>query len=200
MAEAFGTADPDTGSWAADMVAQLERLGDLGVDTAAGRAVYARLPAAPDAGRAMRIHGDLHLGQVMRTDAGWFVLDFEGEPDRPVEERRRPSSPLRDVAGMLRSFHYAAEVVLRDRGDEVDDELRELARSWEDRNTFAFREGYRAVKGIDDLLPADEATCQLVQSAFELDKALYEVAYEQAHRPDWVTIPRSAVDRILAAA
>ena len=198
MAEAFGTTEPDTRAWAADMVAQLERLGDVGVDTAAVRARYERLASTPDPGRAIRIHGDFHLGQVMRTDTGWYVLDFEGEPARPVEERRRPSSPLRDVAGMLRSLHYAAEVALRERGDDdVDDEIRDLARRWEDRNAFAFEEGYRAVKGIDALLPGDEPGCALVQSAFELDKAVYEVAYEQAHRPDWISIPRTAVDRLL---
>ncbi|CAA9210275.1 MAG: Trehalose synthase [uncultured Acidimicrobiales bacterium] len=199
MAEAFGTTDPDPRSWADDMLAQLERLGDVSVDTGAVRARYERLAATADAGRALRVHGDLHLGQVMRTDAGWFVLDFEGEPDRPVEERRRPSSPLRDVAGMLRSFHYAAEVALRDRGEEVTDELAALAGAWEERNSFAFSEGYRAVSGIDALLPSDEG-CDLVQSAFELDKAVYEVAYEQAHRPDWEAIPRAAVERLLERA
>ena len=200
MAEAFGTTDPDTVAWAADMVGQLERLGDIGIDTAAVRAVYDRLATSDDPGRSIRIHGDYHLGQVMRTDAGWYVLDFEGEPNRPVEERRRPSSPLRDVAGMLRSFHYATEVALRDRGEEAsDDELSALARAWEDRNSFAFREGYRAVRGIDALLPGDEAGCELVQGAFELDKAVYEVGYELNHRPDWVAIPRAAVDRLLEA-
>ena len=202
MAEAFGATDPDTRAWGDDMERQLERLerlGDLEVDTDAVRAVYERLVATDDAGRAIRIHGDLHLGQVMRTDAGWYVLDFEGEPDRPVEERRRPSSPLRDVAGMLRSFHYATAVALRDRGEETTAELAELARAWEDRNSFAFSERYRAVAGIDALLPLTEEACELVQSAFELDKAIYEVGYEQAHRPDWVAIPRAAVDRLLEA-
>lgn len=200
MAEAFGATDPDVGAWAADMVGQLERLGDLGVDTDAVRDVYRRLVQVDDPGRAVRLHGDYHLGQVMRTDTGWFILDFEGEPNRPVEERRRPSSPLRDVAGMLRSFHYATEVALRDRGDEaVDDELPALALAWEDRNSFAFREGYRAVRGIEDLLPGDEASAELVQHAFELDKALYEVGYERSHRPDWIAIPRAAVDRLLEA-
>ncbi len=200
MAEAFGTTDPDASAWAADMVGQLERLGDVGIDTGAARAVYERLASATDVGRATRIHGDYHLGQVMRTDAGWFVLDFEGEPNRPVEERRRPSSPLRDVAGMVRSFHYATAVAIRDRGDEVvDEELAELARAWEARNTFAFREGYRAVEGIDALLPSDPAACDLVEASFELDKAIYEVGYELSHRPDWVVIPRAAVDRLLEA-
>jgi maltokinase len=201
MAEAFGTTDPDTAGWAADMGAQLDRLGDIGVDTGGARRLYDRLAGAgAAAGRAIRIHGDYHLGQVMRTDAGWFVLDFEGEPDRPVEERRRPSSPLRDVAGMLRSFHYATAVAIRDRGDEVvDDELTELAKAWEARNGFAYREGYRAVRGIDDLLPSDGEACALVEDAFELDKALYEVGYELGHRPDWVPIPRAAVDRLLEA-
>jgi len=197
LAEALGAGDADPRSWSDDMLSQLERLGDVAVDRAAVQARYERLAAVTDAGRAIRIHGDLHLGQVMRTDLGWFVLDFEGEPDRPVEERRRPSSPLRDVAGMLRSFHYATEVALRDRGEEVTEELAGLARAWEDRNGFAFSEGYRAVSGIDDLLPSEEG-CDLVQSAFELDKAVYEVAYEQAHRPDWVDIPRTAVDRLLS--
>ncbi|MEX2659863.1 MAG: phosphotransferase [Acidimicrobiales bacterium] len=200
MAEAFGTTDPDTSAWAADMVGQLERLGDSGLDTDAIRAVYDRLAGTADPGRAIRIHGDYHLGQVMRTDTGWYILDFEGEPDRPVEERRRPSSPLRDVAGMLRSFHYATAVAFRARGEEVvDDELAALALAWEERNGFAFREGYRAVKGIDELLPADDAACELAGTAFELDKAIYEVGYELSHRPDWVTIPRSAVDRLLEA-
>lgn len=199
MAEAFGSTDPDTTSWGDDMQRQLERLGDVDIDTRAVRAVYERVAATGDPGRAIRIHGDLHLGQVMRTDAGWYVLDFEGEPDRPVEERRRPSSPLRDVAGMLRSFSYASEVALRDRGEEVTDELSELARAWEDRNGCAFSEGYRGVSGIDALLPSTEDACELVRSAFELDKAVYEIAYEQAHRPDWVAIPRAAVARLLEA-
>ncbi len=200
MAEAFGATDPDASAWAVDMVGQLERLGDVGVDTGGARAVYERLAAAPDVGRAIRIHGDYHLGQVMRTDAGWYVLDFEGEPNRPVEERRRPSSPLRDVAGMVRSFHYATAVAIRDRGDEVvDEELAELAQAWEARNSFAFREGYRAVEGIDALLPSDPVACDLVEAAFELDKAIYEVGYELSHRPDWVAIPRAAVDRLLEA-
>jgi maltokinase len=137
---------------------------------------------------------------VLRTDAGWFVLDFEGEPLRPLEVRRRPTSPLRDVAGMLRSLHYAAAVALRQWNDDGDEEVVALADAWERHNAFAFLEGYAAAQGVDELLPGNEEACTVVRRAFELEKAVYEVRYERAHRPEWVDIPLSAVRRLVAPA
>jgi maltokinase len=193
LAEAFGVTPADTKAWADDMLTQLARTPN--VTTQAIAQVYDRLRTI-DAGPAIRVHGDFHLGQVMRTDAGWYVLDFEGEPTKPLEERRRPSSALRDVAGMLRSFHYAAEVGLREYGDD-EPVLHALAAAWEEHNREEFLQGYLAVDRVDALLPASERDRVLVLAAFELDKAVYEVAYEASHRPDWVGIPLSAVQRIL---
>ena len=109
LGDAFGLSAAEPKVWVEDMLAQLARTEHPDLDVKAVRQIESSLLSI-DAGPAVRIHGDFHLGQVMRSDAGWYVLDFEGEPARPVEERRRPSSALRDVAGMLRSFHYAAEV------------------------------------------------------------------------------------------
>jgi maltokinase len=192
MASAFGVTTADVGSWADDMDAQLARTPSVPDGIAR---VYETLRAV-DAGPAIRVHGDLHLGQVMRTDTGWYVLDFEGEPARPLVERQRPSSALRDVAGMLRSFSYAPAVALRDHGEPTP-ELEALGAAWEQHSRDSFLEGYLGVDGIDAVLPTGERARTLVLAAFELDKAVYEVAYEASHRPDWVGIPMSAVQRIL---
>jgi len=197
LAKAFGTAAGTSSSWATDMEAQLARVRLPGVDAEQVRAVYRRLAELGDAGPAVRVHGDYHLGQVMRTDAGWYVLDFEGEPDRPLEERRHPTSVLRDVAGMVRSLHYASQVALAEWGTEVDDELVGLADAWEHRNRVAFLAGYLGTENVGEVLPADDNDRRLIQAAFELDKAVYEVGYEQSHRPDWVRIPLTAVQRIV---
>jgi len=197
LAEAFGTSAADTATWADDMLAQLDRVPAI-TDRGPIEALYERLRTI-DAGPAIRVHGDYHLGQVMRTDAGWYVLDFEGEPARPVEERRRPSSALRDVAGMLRSFHYAPAVALREYLHDADEEVVALGSAWERRNVEAFLDGYLGTDGVAQVLPPTEEGRRLVQAAFELDKAVYEVGYEAAHRPEWVGIPTSAVQRILEA-
>lgn len=197
LAKALGTAAGESAAWATDMEAQLARVRLEGIDAEQVGAVYRRLARVDDPGPAVRVHGDYHLGQVMRTDAGWFVLDFEGEPDRPLEERRRPTSPLRDVAGMVRSLHYASQVALAEWGSEVDDELVALADAWEHRNRVAFLAGYLGAENVGQVLPGDDADRRLIQAAFELDKAVYEVGYEQSHRPDWVHIPLTAVQRIL---
>jgi maltokinase len=177
------------------MRAQLDRV-DLDAELKArARTVYDAMRGI-DAGPSFRIHGDFHLGQTLRSDAGWFVLDFEGEPARPIDERRRPSSPMRDVAGMVRSFHYAAQVALREIGGTDDPELAELAQTWEWHNAERFLAGYAGYGDVDRVLPPAEAR-HIVRRAFELDKAVYEVGYELGHRPDWVEIPLSAVRRLL---
>jgi maltokinase len=200
MASAFGTGPATPAAWADEAETSLDDV-DLGdVDVGAVRRAFASLRGLDDAGASVRTHGDYHLGQVLRTDAGWFVLDFEGEPLRPLEVRRRPTSPLRDVAGMLRSLHYAAAVALRQWNDDGDEEVVALADAWERHNAFAFLEGYAAAQGVDELLPGNEEACTVVRRAFELEKAVYEVRYERAHRPEWVDIPLSAVRRLVAPA
>ncbi|CAN5758920.1 phosphotransferase [soil metagenome] len=208
LAAAFGSDVPDVAGWRDDMVDHLARVvpaargGSADVARLDAERIgerYDRLAEVGDAGAAIRIHGDYHLGQTMRTDDGWYLLDFEGEPTRPIEERRRPSSPLRDVAGMLRSFHYAARVTLAERGEGAEDELADLGRQWERRVGDAFWDGYRVTEGVGALLPPEPADIDTVLVTFLLDKAVYECGYELAHRPDWVDIPLEAVDRLLEA-
>jgi maltokinase len=194
MAEAFGVFPSDVEQSIADMVSQLARSSVGRVD--AIREIYESLRDI-ELGPAIRLHGDFHLGQAMRTDAGWYIVDFEGEPARPRDERKRPAPAVRDVAGMLRSFHYAAEVGLRDFGYSSDADARLVAGDWQARNEVAFLDGYNDVPGIRRLLPPDLASRRLVLSAFLIDKAVYEVGYETAHRPDWAEIPLSAIDRIV---
>ncbi|MFJ4923490.1 maltokinase [Streptomyces sp. NPDC088725] len=128
---------------------------------------------------AQRVHGDLHLGQALRTpDGRWSIIDFEGEPARPLAERRRPQPPVRDVAGMLRSFDYAARSHEPWRAD------------WAARCRSAFCEGYASAAGTDP-----RAEPELLR-AYETDKAVYEVLYEARHRPDWLPVPMAAIERL----
>jgi trehalose synthase-fused probable maltokinase len=141
-------------------------------------------------GKVIRTHGDYHLGQaLLTTEDDWIVLDFEGEPARSVPERRRKRSPLRDVAGMLRSFAYAASAARIQRGVEPPED-------WEQRCRSEFLEGY--VPAVDPaLLPAGEEGIQRLLTVFELEKAVYELRYELNNRPDWVSIPVAGVLRML---
>ncbi len=140
-------------------------------------------------GRLIRTHGDYHLGQTMLTDHGWVILDFEGEPARPLPERRRKRSPLRDVAGMLRSFAYAASAAEQQRGTAAPE-------GWEDRAREAFLEGYFETVDASLLPPGQDAVSKLL-SVFELEKAVYELRYELNHRPGWVGIPVAGIVRLL---
>jgi trehalose synthase-fused probable maltokinase len=140
-------------------------------------------------GRVIRTHGDYHLGQTMLSDRGWVILDFEGEPARPLPERRLKRSPLRDVAGMLRSFSYVTAGARILRGVEVPD-------GWEDRARDAFLEGYFD-RVEPSLLPPGEAPTRQLLAVFELEKAVYELRYELNNRPDWVAIPVAGIVRLL---
>ena len=140
-------------------------------------------------GRVIRTHGDYHLGQTMLADRGWVILDFEGEPARPLPERRLKRSPLRDVAGMLRSFSYVTAGAKLLRGVEAP-------AGWEDRARGVFLEGY--FDRVDpSLLPPGEAPTRQLLAVFELEKAVYELRYELNNRPDWVAIPVAGVLRLL---
>ena len=204
MADAWDAHPGDPARWAREMQANLDTVvaggGDelssaLDPDLVAER--FRALATLADAGAEVRIHGDLHLAQVIKADAGWKVLDFEGEPARRRDERFTTSSPLRDVAGMLRSLHYVVAMGLAEWGDDPD--LAELADEWEERNRAALLGAYRGTEGIGALLPAAPAALDLVLAAFELDKAVYEIAYELGHRPDHVSIPLAGVTRLLGA-
>jgi maltokinase len=130
--------------------------------------------------RVCRIHGDYHLGQLLaRTDGGFSVIDFEGEPARPLADRRAPSSPLRDVASMLRSIDYAARTAER-RWPEIHVD------AWLSDARLAFLAAYGGIG------PGDEGLLE----AFELQKACYEVRYEAGNRPEWLWLPLAAVERI----
>jgi maltokinase len=137
-----------------------------------------------------RIHGDLHLGQVLRTVRRYVMLDFEGEPVGSLADRRAFDSPLRDVASMLRSFDYAAHHQLVDSPPTAQLEYR--AGEWALRNRTAFRNGYAEASGQD--LQADEAIIR----GFEADKAVYEAVYEARHRPAWLPIPLSSLAKLSA--
>ena len=153
-----------------------------------------------DLGARTRVHGDLHLGQVLSTSRGWMILDFEGEPLRSLEERRAKRSPLKDVAGMLRSFNYAAIAALFERAEPGSDgwaRLEPWARCWESLARERFLAGYQTRAHEGRFVPASRESFAAMLDAFELEKALYELAYEEGHRPDWVRIPLYGITRIL---
>ncbi len=198
MARAFGTQQwgpEDLGGLADAMLGRLDTAAravpELRELAPSLRPLLEAVRQVPTPVTVQRVHGDLHLGQTLRTVRGWKIIDFEGEPAKPLEERRRPDSPWRDVAGMLRSFDYAAEGSLRDRIDAVGDEDRSSAqdaRDWAERNVNAFLRGYDevCVEDLDDAL----------LTAYAVDKAVYEAVYEARNRPPWLPIPLAALHRL----
>lgn len=156
----------------------------------------ARYEAIGDAGSKIRHHGDYHLGQVLRLDHDWLILDFEGEPARSLAERQAKQSPLRDVAGMMRSFGYAAHVGLAARArqdEEARQRLSALADTWEEAARQAFWQGYLDAMHDSCLLPPTGSDRKRLLELFELDKAIYELGYELNNRPDWVDIPLAGI-------
>src|SRR5215471_14119404 len=192
LAEAFGTDELPPGAHrdlAAQMRGRLERavaaVPELARHERLVSEAFAELAALGEPLTVQRIHGDYHLGQVLRTQAGWVLLDFEGEPAVPLAERRAPAPALRDVAGMLRSLDYAARHQLPGQFDPQ--RTRAAARDWVWRNQAAFCAGYAQAGGTD---PGKHA---ILLRALILDKAVYEVMYEARHRPSWLSIPLDAI-------
>jgi maltose alpha-D-glucosyltransferase/alpha-amylase len=186
---------------------QLERLpaaaGELARAVLARREQLAGLIRghAGDAtrGARTRLHGDFHLGQVLLVQNDWVIVDFEGEPARPFDERRAKLSPLKDVAGMLRSFDYAMHAALAGVTSERPDaagELRALAHRWRQAARTAFVDGYDETARVHGLAEVRDEEAGLVE-LFVLDKLVYELGYELANRPDWVPIPLAGLTELL---
>jgi len=149
-----------------------------------------------------RIHGDYHLGQVLFTGTDFVIIDFEGEPARPLEERRKKRSPLQDVAGMLRSFHYAAYAPLLQQttADGPDERLRVLgprAYYWQKWVSAVFLKAYLEVSRDSQFIPHSREDLTLLLDAYLLDKAVYELGYELNNRPSWVRIPLEGISQLL---
>jgi maltokinase len=192
LAAAFGVDELPAEAFAELSAQMLARLAEA-VRTVPGlgryerslHAAFAEVAALDGPLEVQRIHGDYHLGQVMRMHAGWVLLDFEGEPAAPLDQRRAHHPALRDLAGMMRSLDYAARFQLA--GREDPGQAAAAARDWVRRNQAAFCAGYAGAGGPD---PAKHPG--LVR-ALTLDKAVYEVLYEARHRPSWVHIPLGSI-------
>jgi maltose alpha-D-glucosyltransferase/alpha-amylase len=170
----------------------------------AGREVllarFDAIRALDDAGKRIRVHGDYHLGQVLRTEEDFVILDFAGDQTQTIAERRTKQSPLKDVAGMIRSYGYASYAALFAFGVHSPDDYAALepwAGTWEHWVNGAFVKGYLAGAGESPLLPRERNDVTALLSAFVLDKALRELAYELHGRPDWVRVPLAGVHKLI---
>jgi maltose alpha-D-glucosyltransferase/alpha-amylase len=144
----------------------------------------------------LRTHGDYHLGQVLKTNGDFAVIDFEGPPAAPLEERRAKGSPLADVAGMIRSFDYAADVALRELPEDQRDGMRPWSDAWVEAVSHAFKQAYFEAAGSPAFLPRSRAQANEIIDTFAIEKAIYEADYELHHRPDWLDIPLSYLMRL----
>jgi maltose alpha-D-glucosyltransferase/alpha-amylase len=148
-----------------------------------------------------RYHGDLHLGQVLLTADDFLITDFEGEPARPIEERRQKGSPLRDVAGMLRSFDYARAVAMDrvlTRRPDLSERIESAFKTWRDESCDAFLWGYREGVGDARSVPGSEEDRRRVIDIFQIEKALYELRYEMDNRPQWLNVPAGGLLKLVA--
>ncbi|HSE70974.1 MAG TPA: hypothetical protein VLA97_09465 [Nocardioidaceae bacterium] len=200
LATAFPTDRWDAQDLGRLAEAMKRRLGDavsvvpaLAPHADALRTTFDTLTTISDTVVVQRVHGDLHLGQTLRTVRGWKIVDFEGEPAKPLQERMRPDSGWRDVAGMLRSFDYAAHAVEAD--VEEGAQIAYRAAEWAERNRTAFLQGYVESSGrtVGETLSTEQL---LLLRAYEVDKAVYETVYEARNRPGWISIPLAAIERL----
>jgi maltokinase len=205
LREALGESEGDpralVTAWHERLTSAAEEVPTLAKHMSPIRAIYDAVAGMEGAIPTQRVHGDLHLGQTLRTPYGWLVIDFEGEPSAPLEERVRPDSTLRDVAGMLRSFDYAAfhqlsqwEPTSEWSDPDHDSQMMWRANEWAERNRSAFCDGYTLRAGTD---PREQTA---LLRAFELDKAVYEVLYETRSRPAWAPIPLASIKRLTTQA
>lgn len=195
----------DLDAWATSATASLLKVSDAGLPellplVAGIEAGIEKVKAVEQPGMKTRIHGDYHLGQVICSAKGWMILDFEGEPARSLEERRAKHSPLKDVAGMLRSIGYAASASLFERAGDDPSEWERLepwALEWERMARERFLRGYLARSHEGHFLPPDRESQFALLDFFEIDKALYELGYELSHRPNWIHIPLRGIRQVI---
>ena len=199
--QAFGLLESNRGSLPADAIdeanAVLSASGDI-------ESRFGPLMSVEGGGMRTRVHGDYHLGQVLYTGADFYIIDFEGEPARSLAERRRKYSPLKDVAGMIRSFHYAAYSGLfnygRKRATAVagDAGSERWADAWYNWSSATFLRHYLETISGSDLLPGDSSSVRVLLSTHLLEKAVYELVYELNNRPTWVAIPLKGISALLS--